>query len=930
MRAVIVFLESICSLNTRAVHAGTSNTQGYCQGQGLWFRTVLIVMTAFIFACQSLPAHSKKPAASDSHGGKSANEFLVVDCLLPGQLRRMGSRMNYLSPRRPVKTSASDCEIRGGEYVAFDRADYSTALKIWLPQAKEGDPVAQTYVGEIYEKGLGLDPDYQFAAYWYEQAVQQGYSRALINLGHLYEVGLGVERDPRKALNMYRQASGIEGDQLLFASSLVSTHVPKAQFQSVQGALTAERQHSTDLERDLALLQRDMSRRSAQLQKAEAQLASTAEKITLLTSSSSAGHKGLASKAEAELAGELQSLESERSQLQQQVALLDSKNQQLQQSSTLLAAQLSDGEKSQQKYQQQLQQLQQETGRSQQRMLASEQEVAELNQQLAQQQDKQSISDASLQQLNSKLDARNAALLQARQQHLALESDINKREQQLQAVSEDYARQSQQVSGSQLGAETQKQRLAAELQQREQQLQDTDYQLLLAKAALQMERAKVSQVAGQTAEQQAQMTRQRAELAELSSSLQQQYALVKTQQGKISELEQQSKAVKSEKTSAVEIDDRVAVRDTSPRIEIIEPPVVLVRSMPTVKLLSRGGERQLVGKVLAPGGILSLSVNGQPVELGNNNLFHTKIALDVAPKPVNVVVVDNQGRRAAVTFTFVEEIADVKSQEAISTATPPSKKLGRKSRVKMGNYHALIIGNNDYQQFSTLATAVNDARETEKLLRQKYKFKTKLLLNADRYTILSALNELRQTLDEDDNLLIYYAGHGMLDESNGRGYWLPVDADVSNNANWISNTAITDILNVINAKHILVVADSCFSGTLTQSPLARSQVDVPADVRNEWIKVMAETRARITLTSGGLEPVLDGGGGEHSLFSKAFLATLRDNEDILEGYSLYYQILNRMGSSEVSSIPQGAGQVPQYAPIHLAGHESGEFFFSPI
>jgi chemotaxis protein histidine kinase CheA len=930
MRINIAFSQSACGPNSRAAGRGKNNAHRYHRRRDFWSCAALIVVTVCVFASCSLPANSKKPVASTSQGGKSADEFLIVDCLLPGQLRKMGSRMNYLSPRRPVKTSASDCEIRGGEYVAFDRANYSTALKIWLPQAKEGDPVAQTYVGEIYEKGLGLDPDYQFAAYWYQQAVQQGHSRALINLGHLYEIGLGVERDPRKALNLYRQASGIKGDQLLFASSLVSTHVPKAQFQSVQGALAAEKQHSTELERDVAQLQREMSQRSAQLQETRAQLEFTAEKITQLTSGASSGRQGPTSKAEAELSQSLKSLESERSQLQQQVALLDRKNQQLQQSSAILSTQLRDRELSQNKYQQQLQKLQQETQRSQQRMLESEQDVAELNQQLSQQQSKQSMSDSAMQQLQLKLDASNAALTQARQQHVALENSIKKHEQQLQSVSEDYARQSQQVSGAQQSTRAEKQRLAAELQQREQQLQDTGYQLLLAKAALQMERAKVSQVAGQSSEQQAEMVRQRAELVELSSQLQQQYALVKTQQGKIGELEARSQSYKKEKTVAAAVDDRVAALDASPRIEIIEPPVVLVRSMPTVKLLSGDGERQLVGKILAPAGILSLSVNGKSVELGTNNLFHSNIAVDVAPKPVNVVVVDKKGRRAAVAFTFVEDEAKSESLAKASVSKPPSKKAVPRARLKMGNYHALIIGNNDYQQFSTLATAVNDARETDRLLRNKYNFKTTLLLNADRYTILSALNELRETLDEQDNLLIYYAGHGMLDDSNDRGYWLPVDADVSNNANWISNTAITDILNVINAKHILVVADSCFSGTLTQSPLARLQVDVPAEVRTEWIKVMAETRARITLTSGGLEPVLDGGGGDHSLFAKAFLATLRDNDGILEGYSLYYQILNRMGSDAVSPIAQREGQMPQYAPLHLAGHESGEFFFSPI
>ena len=100
------------------------------------------------------------------------------------------------------------------------------------------------------------------------------------------------------------------------------------------------------------------------------------------------------------------------------------------------------------------------------------------------------------------------------------------------------------------------------------------------------------------------------------------------------------------------------------------------------------------------------------------------------------------------------------------------------TNINRGVYRALIIGNNQYRNFSTLATAVNDARETDKVLREKYGFKTKLLLNADRYTILAALNELRETLDADDNLLIYYAGHGDRDRRDEEiSYWLGVDAD---------------------------------------------------------------------------------------------------------------------------------------------------------
>jgi hypothetical protein len=141
----------------------------------------------------------------------------VVDCLLPGQVRQLGRR-TFLSPRRPTKTTAADCEIRGGEYVSFDRADYRTALKVWMETANAGDPEAQTNVGEIFERGLGTEPNYEAAHLWYQRAAQQGYTRAQFNLGTLYEMGLGVPADKAEALNWYRKAWGAADDDLVFAS----------------------------------------------------------------------------------------------------------------------------------------------------------------------------------------------------------------------------------------------------------------------------------------------------------------------------------------------------------------------------------------------------------------------------------------------------------------------------------------------------------------------------------------------------------------------------------------------------------------------------------------------------------------------------------------------------------------------------------------
>jgi len=62
----------------------------------------------------------------------------LVDCLLPGQIRQLGTQVTYVTARRPIRTTAEDCAIRGGECVAFDRADYGTALKVWMSAAQDG------------------------------------------------------------------------------------------------------------------------------------------------------------------------------------------------------------------------------------------------------------------------------------------------------------------------------------------------------------------------------------------------------------------------------------------------------------------------------------------------------------------------------------------------------------------------------------------------------------------------------------------------------------------------------------------------------------------------------------------------------------------------------------------------------------------------
>jgi hypothetical protein len=240
--------------------------------------------------------------------------------------------------------------------------------------------------------------------------------------------------------------------------------------------------------------------------------------------------------------------------------------------------------------------------------------------------------------------------------------------------------------------------------------------------------------------------------------------------------------------------------------------------------------------------------------------------------------------------------------------------LGQKAEgVSFGRYHALIIGNDRYAHIQPLRSAVRDAHRLDAILRRDYDFETRVLENATRDQILGALTDYRRRLGPGDNLLIYYAGHGWVDKDEDEGYWLPVDARDDEPVRWLSNSTLTATIRAMRAKHVLVIADSCFSGKLTRgvAPSIRTQ---------DYLARMAAKPARTALTSGGLEPVLDSGGKEgHSVFATALFKALAANEAVID--------MSQMFSFIRREVALHAEQFPEYGDIRQAGHDGGDFLF---
>ena len=183
---------------------------------------------------------------------------------------------------------------------------------------------------------------------------------------------------------------------------------------------------------------------------------------------------------------------------------------------------------------------------------------------------------------------------------------------------------------------------------------------------------------------------------------------------------------------------------------------------------------------------------------------------------------------------------------------------------------------------------------------------------------------MREAVTEKDNLLIYYAGHGQIDRVNSLANWLPVDADPNSNANWIANSTLTENLNLMSAKHILVIADSCYAGAMTRSSMGQLLPGMSDEQRLDWLRAIASSPSRTVLTSGGVAPVMDGGGGKHSIFAQNLIDILSENQDVLPGSKLFEVISARVVSATKRAQVE---QRPEYAPIRFAGGESGDFIF---
>lgn len=278
---------------------------------------------------------------------------------------------------------------------------------------------------------------------------------------------------------------------------------------------------------------------------------------------------------------------------------------------------------------------------------------------------------------------------------------------------------------------------------------------------------------------------------------------------------------------------------------------------------------------------------------GTSNTLHISYGVEaVVVQPPNVPL---QKSVLAVFIPEVKEEIDVEIKEDNSP-----------------QYYSLFIGVQDYENdgFTDLNNPIADASNLRDVLIGKYKFqedKSIFLKNPTRSEILTAFEKFAVEIKENDNLLIFYAGHGVWDSRIKVGYWLPADVQLNNKSSWLSNSTIRDYLAGINSKHTLLITDACFSGSIFKMR------DVQLNPLG--MNSLYSLSSREAMTSGTLTTVPD-----ESKFLFYLMKRLNEHEgDFLSASQLFYSI--------EPAVLNNTNTVPQFGVIQDAGDEGGDFIF---
>lgn len=366
---------------------------------------------------------------------------------------------------------------------------------------------------------------------------------------------------------------------------------------------------------------------------------------------------------------------------------------------------------------------------------------------------------------------------------------------------------------------------------------------------------------------------------------------------------------------AVEVDNlRISeirtVDGTGPQITLLEPRL-------DGNNKSRFSERHQIikGKVYDVSGPVTLMINHQPITVSPQGIFTASLTLPDGTTDIRIVAKDVFENTSQTDFQmeYIQDQPLMYTYSAPNSESTQSRNQREKSfasPIRKGKNYLLLIGVNKYDNWTPLHNAVKDCQDIASTLTSHYQFDQENVISlfneeASRENILETFESLQEMLSEDDNLLIYYAGHGYYDEASELGYWVPVNARLNKIPDFIRNSTIHDYLRTINTKHTFLIADACYAGSL----FATYRGHLTENAKSRW-----------AFTSGDIEKVWDGQPGQNSPFARYLIRYLRNNtEKTIQAKQLIDAVS--------VAVERNTAQTPQGSSLRRAGDEGGVFVF---
>ncbi len=316
----------------------------------------------------------------------------------------------------------------------------------------------------------------------------------------------------------------------------------------------------------------------------------------------------------------------------------------------------------------------------------------------------------------------------------------------------------------------------------------------------------------------------------------------------------------------------------------------------------------VIGTATDESGVSQVIVNGRNAGLKPDGTFEAQVNLQPGNNEITVRAIDT--RFNSIEHRLLVHRKAPPGEDALSDI----QELDMMMAVKRPTtYYAFIVGVNEYPDpgIVPLQNPISDAERLANVLTEQYMFEREnviLMENATRAGLIDELDRLTRRVTENDNLLIFFAGHGFFDLETELGYWLLKDASYISTANWMANSQIRDYIGAIKSRHTLLIADACFSGGIFQTRKAYGE---PTDQLDR----IYTRPSRKAMTSGNLSEVPD-----ESIFLKYLVKRLEEN-------TRSYILAEELFSSFKPIVMSKTSTEPQYGDIKGTGDEGGDFIF---